>query len=161
MAMKSRSPSAFYDGSQYVMSDSIGHLMKNITLAMRRRIEHRMAEHGLTAAQWAPLWMIATGQAGTAQELTCALSLDAGAMTRLLDRMEAKGLVARERSSDDRRVVRLRLTDAGQAVMRHVPFVLAEVNNAALRGFDAQEFALLQALLQRILHTLNEEEPAA
>jgi DNA-binding MarR family transcriptional regulator len=58
-------------------------------------------------------------------------------------------------------VVRLRLTDAGQAVMRHVPFVLAEVNNAALRGFDAQEFALLQALLQRILHTLNEEEPAA
>lgn len=158
MAMNARPPAAFYDGSEYVAIESVGHLMHRITLLMKRRVSARMAEHGLTAAQWAPLWMLDNGQGTTAQELTCILNTDPGAVTRMLDRLEAKGLVARERSADDRRVVQLRLTDAGRDVVRHIPFVLAEVNNEALRGFRAAEFRQLKTLLQRVHATLSEEE---
>lgn len=152
---------AFYEGGRYEIEQSVGHLMKRITTQMRRRIERRMAEHGLTEAQWVPLWLLATGQGDTAQALTSAIDMNPGAMTRMLDRLEAKGLVARERSARDRRVVRLSLTAAGRDLVRHIPGVLAEVNNGALRGFSAAEFETLKALLRRMQATLAAEEAPA
>jgi DNA-binding MarR family transcriptional regulator len=79
------------------------------------------------------------------------MDIDAGATTRLIDRLAAKGLVERERSAADRRVVMLRLTAAGEAVSACVPQVLAEVNNAYLRGFSRDEWQLLKQLLRRML----------
>jgi DNA-binding MarR family transcriptional regulator len=72
-------------------------------------------------------------------------------MTRLIDRLAAKGLVERLRSDTDRRVVRLTLTPAGEAVAAHIPQVLAEVNNAYLRGFSRDEWQMLTQLLRRML----------
>jgi DNA-binding MarR family transcriptional regulator len=151
----------FYDGETFPIGDSTGYLMKRISATMARLIERRMAEHGLTAAQWAPLWMIETGKHDTAQGLTCTMGIDPGALTRMLDRLVAKGMVERERSTDDRRVVRLRITEAGREVVRHVPFVLAEANNLALRGFTTEEFAQLKSLLKRMYDTVSEEERSA
>ncbi len=159
-AMKSSSR-AFYDGARYRVDESVGHLMHRTVLQMRRRIERRMADHGLTAAQWVPLWMLATGQADNAQAIACASHSDAGSVTRMLDRLEAKGLVARTRSAADRRVVQLELTDAGREVVREIPFVLADVNNDALRGFSSDDFEQLKSLLKRLhanVGALEEEE---
>jgi DNA-binding MarR family transcriptional regulator len=156
--MKPRRNPHFYDGVSYPIADGVGYLMKRIAATMARLIERRMADHGLTAAQWAPLWMIEAGKSDTAQGLTCAMGIDGGAMTRMLDRLVAKGLVERERSTDDRRVVRLRITEAGREVVRHVPFVLAEANNLALRGFTTAEFDQLKSMLKRIHATVSEEE---
>jgi DNA-binding MarR family transcriptional regulator len=151
----------FYDGGDYDVNGSIGNLMHRITAQMRRNAEKRMAVHGLTAAQWKPLWLLGRGEVDTAQALTCATETDAGAMTRMLDRLEAKGLIERTRSATDRRVVQLRLTDAGREVVRHIPFVLAEVNNAALRGFSDAEFQQFKTLLQRAHANLSDDENAA
>lgn len=159
--MKTRTPAAFYGGAQGEATKTVGHLMHRIVTELRRRIEQRMVTHGLTSAQWVPLWMLASGQGHTAQELTCMMHTDAGSVTRMLDRLEAKGLVERERSVGDRRVVELRLTDTGRATMREVPPVLAEVNNAALAGFSAEEFALLNGFLQRIHANVSQEETAS
>jgi DNA-binding MarR family transcriptional regulator len=150
---------AFYEGARYEPQESIGSLMHGITARMRRRIEKRMGELGLTAAQWKPLWLLARGE-DTAQALTCATETDAGAMTRMLDRLEAKGLIERERSATDRRVVTLKLTKAGHEVVNHIPFVLAEVNNLALQQFSATEYAQFIAFLKRMNQTLSEEENA-
>jgi DNA-binding MarR family transcriptional regulator len=160
-AVTPRDTPPFYDGRNYQPAEAVGYLMLRITAAMRRRVERRLAEHGLTAAQWVPLWLLATGRGDSAQALTCAAGTDAGAMTRLLDRLEAKGLIERERSRADRRVVQLHLTDAGREVVRHIPPVLADVNNEALEGFSAEEFALLQSMLKRIGATLAADEVAA
>jgi len=142
---------AFYQGDCYVMAESMGHLLFQLMLSMRRDIETRMAEHGLTDAQWKPLLMLKLGRAGTAFELAREMCVDAGAMTRMLDRLETKGLIERVRSETDRRVVHLQLTAEGEAVVEHVPHVLAAVNNDFLRGFNKQEWAQLKELLQRML----------
>lgn len=142
-------PAAFYDAS--AVGDSIGQLLHQLMVSMRRDIEQGMAAHGLTAAQWLPLWKLKLGKASNAQELTCELGVDGGAMTRLLDRLEAKGLVERSRSSTDRRVVHLTLTEAGEAAIVHVPAVLAEVNNKHLRGFSVEEWTALKKMLLRML----------
>jgi len=149
-AKKPRCP-AFYQGDCYVMAESMGHLLFQLMLSMRREIETRMAEHGLTDAQWKPLLMLKLGRAGTAFELAREMCVDAGAMTRMLDRLESKRLIERVRSETDRRVVHLQLTAEGESVVEHVPHVLAAVNNDFLRGFNKQEWAQMKELLQRML----------
>ena len=74
-------------------------------------------------------------------------------MTRLLDRLEKKGLCKRVRSTADRRVVQVELTPDGEAAISHVPAVLAEVMNAHLAGFSKTEWQALTNYLQRILKT--------
>jgi DNA-binding MarR family transcriptional regulator len=144
-------PDAFYDGGHYAVDESVGYLLHQVLGCMRRDIEARMAEHELTAAQWQPLWRLKLSPRSTSQAIARDANIDAGSMTRLLDRLEAKGLLDRERSATDRRVVNLALTRAGEAVVQHVPHVLADVNNQYLRGFSADEWRQLRSLLERML----------
>ncbi len=146
-----RRAKAFYAGDTYVADDSVGYLLHQLMTSMRRQVEQAMAAHDLTAAQWYPLWKLERDGPCTAQELARDMDIDAGATTRLIDRLAAKGLVDRSRSASDRRRVMLQLTSAGRAVAAHVPQVLADVNNTYLRGFDRDEWQLLKDLLRRML----------
>lgn len=162
--MAAFTPCPLYDGHRYEMDQSIGHQLFNLMTLMRREVELRMATHGLTDAQWKPLWLLKAGRATTAIELARLMDVDAGAITRLLDRLEAKGLLERVRSAADRRVVHLVLTAEGEAVVAHVPHVLAAVNNDLLRGFSDTDFRQLRRLLERMAANaaaLQAERPAA
>lgn len=141
----------FYDRNNYPVRQSIGFLVRRLQSSLRRTIDDGMARHGLTDAQWAPLLLIRSGGAYTAATLAQALDLDAGAMTRILNRLQAKGLIRRIRSDDDRRVWTLKLTAAGQRVAAKVPAEVACANNLHLAGFDRHEFEQLHAWLLRML----------
>ena len=148
---KPRRAKAFYAGDNYVAADSVGYLLNQVMISMRRQVEQAMTAHDLTAAQWYPLWKLKRDGPGTAQELARDMDIDAGAMTRLIDRLAAKGLLQRLRCDTDRRRVMLTLTAAGEAVAGHVPQVLADVNNAYLRDFNRDEWQQLKQLLRRML----------
>ena len=148
---KARRAKPLYDGASYVAGDSVGYLLNQVVISMRRQIEQAMTEHDLTASQWFPLWKLRREGPATAQELARDMDIDAGAMTRLIDRLAAKGLLQRLRSDTDRRRVVLTLTAAGEAVADHVPQVLADVNNAYLRDFSRDEWQQLKELLRRML----------
>ena len=139
-----------YDGDRYDVGESVGHQLVGLVQMMRREVEARMTRHGLTDAQWRPLWMIKTGRAATANELAREACIDAGAITRMLDRLEAKGLVERVRSETDRRVVHVRLTEAGELATANIPHVLASVNNDFLHGFSEREWRQLRELVERM-----------
>lgn len=136
-----------YDGKRYDVATSVGYQLFCVTTMMRREIELRMAAHGITDAQWKPLWMLERGRAATAIELARELDIDAGAVTRVVDRLVAKGLIERVRSDADRRVVHLSLTAAGRAVTARIPHVLAAVNNDFLRGFSEADWKQMLRLL--------------
>jgi len=104
-----------------------------------------------TFPQWLPLYKLHIGAATTVAELARACELDAGAMTRLLDRLEAKGLCRRVRSLEDRRVVNIELTEEGRAAAKEVPHVLSRVQNEHLAGFTNEEWEQLKGYLRRIL----------
>ncbi len=141
----------FYDGEDYKLDDSIGYLMRQIVGAVSTVTDERMAKHGLTDAQWKPLLMIQQGHCKTAAELARLACSDAGAVTRMLDRVEVKGLVQRTRSREDRRVINIALTEDGCRAAAVVPHVLADVLNSVLAGFSVAEVAQLKGLLQRVL----------
>ncbi len=137
-------------GRRYDAPTSIGHQLFNLMGLMRREVDVRLAEHGLTDAQWRPLWQLKSGRASTAIELARALAVDAGAVTRMVHRLQSKGLVQRVRSASDRRVVHLRLTPEGEAAAAQIPPVLASVNNDFLRGFSQAEWQQLMDLVSRM-----------
>ncbi len=141
----------FYAPETVAPANSIGLLMKRVLQSVLWHVDRALAPHDLTHAQWVPLYWLAHGGGSTVAELARDATLDPGAMTRALDRLEAKSLVRRTRSSQDRRVVQIELTDAGRAAAALVPAVLAEVLNSHLAGFSEDEWRQLVGLLQRMV----------
>ncbi len=159
----SRAPAvtAFYRPVSYQPEDSPTYLMRRLTVALAQEVERRLEPHGLTSAQWLPLLKIFKGEASTAAELARLTFLDAGAVTRMLDRLEDKGLLRRVRSAQDRRVVHLELTPQGRATAEKIPAILCDVQNAHLRGFQRAEVDTLKLLLHRMLDNAAAMQPDA
>lgn len=142
---------AFYAPENYGREPSMGYLMRKLVMGLTAEVDRRLASLELTNAQWTPLFLLYKGQASTLAELSRELQIDAGAMTRTLDRLEAKGLLRRVRSEQDRRVSFLELTEAGRAAAAQVPPVLSDVQNAYLKGFSHAEWRQLLGMLDRLL----------
>ena len=158
-------PVAFYSGS-YCAQDSVGYLMRRVLQSIAQLADGRLVPHGLTHGQWMPLFLLLKNKEGPSTVATLArdLNVDPGAATRMLDRLEKKGFIARSRSTEDRRVVHVTLTEEGRRVAGEVPKVLSQVLNDHLAGFSHEEWQLLLALLRRMLanaETLQAAAPAS
>ena len=152
---------AFYAADNYVAGgDGVGHLMSRAFNLLTQELERQFEPSGLTNAQWKPLFKLSMGDVSTVAELARVCTLDAGGMTRMLDRLEAKGLCQRARSSEDRRVVNLEITDAGRDAAKVIPEVLSRVQNAYLAGFSVDEWEALKSYLRRMIDNANDFQQA-
>ncbi|HEY0296310.1 MAG TPA: MarR family transcriptional regulator [Bordetella sp.] len=141
-----------YSGDEGCLSiDNAGFLIKMVHLSLNRALDQQMAMIDLTAMQWRPLVMLSRGIADTPAELARLAGVDTGAMTRTLDRLEAKGLLRRNRSQEDRRVIKLELTESGKEKGRQIPPHVAKVLNQHLRGFSDEEVIQLRHMMRRML----------
>jgi DNA-binding MarR family transcriptional regulator len=152
-----------YSLETYEPRRGLGHLIGRARSQMLAALDSELARDELlgplevTAAQLIVIVNLAGKECATsASELCKGISYDAGAMTRMLDRLEAKGLVQRTRSPDDRRLVNLELTAAGQAAYPRLREISMRVLNRSLRDFTAAEAKLLESLLQRLAHNVGE-----
>lgn len=145
-------PVSFYSGS-YCAQDSVGYLMRRVMQSIAQLADERLLPHGLTHGQWMPLFLLLKNKDAPATVATLArdLNVDPGAATRMLDRLEKKGFIGRCRSTEDRRVVHVTLTEEGRRVAGEVPKVLSQVLNDHLAGFSHDEWQLLLVLLRRML----------
>ena len=148
----SSTPSPVSPLSSYQMNDSVGYLMSRVKSVMTNLVTQRTQEElGITGTQASMLFMIAVGKCSTAAELAREYGIDASAVTRLLDRVEKRGLLSRVRSVEDRRVVRLELTDEGRALAERLPPIFRSVLDQVLDGFTPEEVGFLKSMLRRIL----------
>ncbi|WP_397532612.1 MarR family winged helix-turn-helix transcriptional regulator [Roseateles sp.] len=147
----SRVTPRFYQPDNYRREESLGWLLKRAMATIVHQGDRRLTPLGLTHAQWSPLLRLRLSGPAPAATLAAELDIDPGAATRLLDRLQAKGLIQRERTLEDRRVVMVSLTAAGQEATAGVPVVLAEIFNDLLTGFSDAECRTLISLLQRLV----------
>lgn len=131
--------------------NNLGLMIKRVHTLLHRIIDHKVMPLGLTAMQWRPLLLISHKEIDTPAELARAMHVDTGAMTRTLDRLEAKGFLTRQRSLEDRRVVKVALTTAGKEAIEQILPVIAETLNLHLQGFSRDEIQMLFALLHRLI----------
>jgi DNA-binding MarR family transcriptional regulator len=133
------------------------HLIGRIRKAARREFEGRVADLDITTAQFMVLRRLWEGDGILTTILTKDVCSDGGTITGLLDRLEAKGLIRRERSTKDRRAVHVYLTPVGCDLETPLMNVVREINRHALAGFSEEERAALHRALERIGENLGTE----
>ena len=136
-----------------------GSLLSLVGRELTTALERQFAAYDVTSQQAALLLHVASGNTSPSQ-LTHALGTDTAGMTRLLDRLVAKGLVRRGRHPDDRRSIVVELTAAGGRVLPNVAPVFGRVTKQLLAGFSAPEVEQLSGLLRRMLTNLETASPA-
>src|SRR5690606_29981884 len=129
---------------------SLGLLFRQVRDAMWARMKLELANlgHDLTFSQYITLKKLAMGTAGVT-DLARAAEVNPGAMTRLLDRLEAKGLVSRTADPADRRALNIELTESGLAIWQDINKCGERVRERAMAGMSEDERAVLTGLLER------------
>ena len=139
-----------YTTENYHPEDSLGRLIADVSGRLLASFDEEVTHLGITGAQWVILMRIAGGCGSTAAELCRFSRYDTGSMTRMLDRLEEKDLIRRVRSSSDRRIIHLELTDAGRDLHTLLPPVAIKVLNAHLKGFTRAEVDQFKGFLHRM-----------
>jgi DNA-binding MarR family transcriptional regulator len=132
-----------------------GSLLNQVARDLRTATEVLLAPYDLTAQQAAALMLTSVRGSASPNQLTSELGTDTAGMTRLVDRLEAKGLVRRARHPEDRRSVVIELTPAGRALLPNLPPVFGQVTSRLLGGFSAEEITVLTRMLQRMQANLR------
>lgn len=117
-----------------------------------REIEERLfAAHGITAQQYNALRVLRSlhPAAVSTSALGTRLVSRAPDMTRLLDRLEDRGLVARRRAAENRRVVEVRITPQGRALVGRLATAVRRLGREQLGHLDRGSLTTLVALLRR------------
>jgi MarR family transcriptional regulator, multiple antibiotic resistance protein MarR len=145
-----------YDIKHFEPRKSVGFLMhrarSEILAALDRELgqDTELAPLEISAAQYIILNSLMEQDVDSTSRLCKQMSYDPGAMTRMVDRLEAKGLIQRRRCPNDRRLVNLELTDAGREAVPKMRACSVTVLNRFLRGFSVDEVRQLESFLIRI-----------
>jgi DNA-binding MarR family transcriptional regulator len=147
-----------YDLETYQPRKGVGHLVSRVRTEMLDALDQafnadaELAKLEISAAQFIVIATLAlTEGPKSASELCRGISYDAGAMTRMIDRLESKGLIHRNRRPDDRRVVYVELTGEGRRAFPRMKEISMVVMNQFLRGFSQAEARQLEGFLNRML----------
>ena len=129
----------------------VGQLMSRARASLLNDLDAELERFGLNSTHFLVLKHLGEGAARTAADLCRVNRYDTGAMTRILDRLEQKGLVRRERCREDRRVVFLRLAPAGRALLPRLLAAGTHIVDAHLAGFSPNEIEAFKGYLQRMI----------
>ena len=128
--------------------------------ALSRAGETLLKPYGLSATQYNALRIL---RGAGAEGLACSevaerlISRDPD-ITRLLDRMESRGLIVRTRESRDRRVVKTRITEAGLRLLAELDGPVQELHRRQLRHLSAREIRQFSNLLERARKLVEEAQ---
>jgi MarR family transcriptional regulator, organic hydroperoxide resistance regulator len=126
--------------------------------ALARRCYETLKPSGLSATQYNVLRILrGAGDAGLAcREVGERMITRDPDITRLLDRMEARGLIARARSASDRRVITTRITLAGLQMLKKLDGVMTEQTRRLMQSLGATRLRTLTRMLDVLRDGLGE-----
>ena len=113
---------------------------------------------GLTAPQLLILQAIRAVGAVSISSLAKEVSLSQATVTTIIDRLEARGLVARHRSTEDKRIVHATLSQEGEKMVEQAPRPLQDVFSNRFAALADWEKSLIVAALQRVASMMNAED---
>jgi DNA-binding MarR family transcriptional regulator len=145
------------DRHRVAASDELGRSFKALLAAVRRLRGRETRRHdGLSNAQYGLLFGLCEQTELSSSELACAADLSPGTATEMLEGLAAAGLVLRQRSERDRRVVLVSLTPRGRNLVQERRAQLQPRWRAALAQFSDEELRIAAAVLERLRDMFDE-----
>ncbi len=144
-----------YKPETFTPDISVGYLAKRIFQTTLKGLEPAFAGEDISYLQWSALISVWYGRGKTCRALAHEIGHDKGATTRLLDGLEERGLLVRDRNSGDRRVINLALTEEGQALADRCMRRIVALWNGWLADWSPEDAARLISDLQRLHATLE------
>ncbi|MAD17828.1 MAG: MarR family transcriptional regulator [Alteromonadaceae bacterium] len=114
-------------------------------------------ESGLTSPQLIVMQEIANNDDVMVKDIASHINLSSATVTSILDRLEARGYVVRERSQIDKRKVGVRLTESGSTAFKNAPTLLQEHFINRFESLDEWEQTQLVSTMQRIAKMMDAE----
>ncbi len=150
--------------SNEAIRSAFGTLIAQTARQWRRAVDRQLQPFGLTEATWLPLLHLARARAPMRQkDLAVSLALDGSSVVRLLDALQAAGLVERRGGDADRRAKAIVLTALGRSTVGQVEAVARKVREEVLAGLTDEEIEAASRALDHICRVLAPaaEDPAA
>ncbi|MFJ3174169.1 MarR family winged helix-turn-helix transcriptional regulator [Streptomyces roseus] len=141
------------------LRDHLGYWIRRLSDEVHGRFERQLASHDVTVAQWAVLITVYRGDAVTTREVGRYVNVDAGAVSRLVDRLVAKELMTREPDPASRRSLRLTLTPTGRDLVPRLAEI-ADANDAhffSALGPDRRQ--QLEEWVKRLVDEVHPDSP--
>lgn len=104
---------------------------------------------GMDQTQWRVLGILGDRSPASTSEIARRGVIKMPTLTRMLDRMERDGLIQRQSSSKDRRVVRISLTESGREALQHARMLSGQIYHLASRGISVED-------MERTMHILKQ-----
>ena len=144
--------------SHNIPERTLGLVLHDVARFLRKRFEQRAreAELGLTRAQWSVLAHLSRNEGINQAALAQILEIEPITLVRLLDRLQAAGLVERRPDSSDRRARVLYLTPAARPLLERIWTLAAVVREEAMAGLAEEEREQLFRMLLKIKANLTE-----
>lgn len=127
------------------------YLASQVSKYGRRHLENALAEHDLVLIDHAVLTALTDLGPLSQQELADSLDLDKSHLVARLDRLQDRGLLARQQDPDDRRRNRLTLTSSGRTLIKRLGPIAHQSQQWFLKTLTEPEQATLVSLLTRVL----------
>lgn len=128
--------------------------------AMRRFYDRRVAQLGVTRAQWRVIAILGHNPGMKQVELADRLDVEPISTCRIIDRLEEAGLVERQRDPADRRAWRLALTPKAEPIRARLSELAEEMSLEAFAGLSAAEIDTMGAALARVRDNIARRDDA-
>jgi DNA-binding MarR family transcriptional regulator len=140
---------------KFLAPKSLGYRIKLLSMLISRTFQERLDPFGLTPFHWVVLCCLWQEDGLATSAIGERLQQVGGTLTGVLDRMEERGLIRRERDSRDRRIWRIWLTDAGKELEKELPPIAAEIRQRAMQGIPEPDQKLLSELIDRAISNFS------
>lgn len=133
----------------------VGYRAKLMSQLFTRRFQERLEPYDLTPFHWLILCCLWEQDGLATSALGEQLRQVGGTLTGVIDRMEERGIVRRERDASDRRIWRIWLTEAGRQLEAVLPDLALQLREEAFQGFSEAEQRLFSDWVDRIIVNLS------
>lgn len=132
-------------------------LLHDVARLLRVDADKRARAHGMTRAQWGILIWLERQPGISQKEMSELLEVEPITVARLIDRLEARGMVERRPDPRDRRIWRLHLLPPAHDVLREINIQRTEMSDMVTSGIDPAQLGSVIEALVRMKSTLNHE----
>ena len=133
------------------LEDCLAYLASRSAKQLASALEKRLAPHGISRARWMVLYYTEKYDHLTQARLAGLCGTREPPIVRMIDRMEAEGLVKRKADKDDRRVRVVVPTKKGQALNREILPVVEAFKDDAIRGIPENEMEIFRQVLETMV----------